>query len=364
MAIFTKTRDNLVETICKLHLHDWVEGTTTATGSSTTLKDTSLAAYSDDFFNDQNAWVYIRSGDYAGHWAKISNFAVAGSPAVGTITFAPVAGGTIADEVTYSIHAKFKRDEVVEAINLAIDKVAEKALVWLVDETVTLGDSNFNSASAWAADTSYSLNAIVKPSTYNGFWYKCTTAGKSHATTEPTWGTTVAGTTTDGTVTWTCYAVDTPCEYALPTTFMYVNSVIMADSDGNFDSQPEIPPEQWEIVHSQPAKIRFLKTYAAERFGGHYVGSLWSEAGLTATRKLRIEGLGSPAILTTDASTCSISPAYVVAQAAAYLHMSRVTGSDPDENAARYKACQDQANIERAFIVPMMLPLNSKRVRE
>jgi len=46
---------------------------------------------------------------------------------------------------------------------------------------------------------------VVKASTYNSHSYKCTTAGTSHATTEPTWSTTNGATQTDGTVTWTVY---------------------------------------------------------------------------------------------------------------------------------------------------------------
>ena len=41
------------------------------------------------------------------------------------------------------------------------------------------------------------------PATANGYFYECTTAGTSHSA-PPTYGTTLAGTTSDGTVTWTC----------------------------------------------------------------------------------------------------------------------------------------------------------------
>ena len=61
----------------------------------------------------------------------------------------------------------------------------------------------------WVANTSYVLGDLVKATTYNGHSYKVTTAGTSHATTEPTWGTTNGGTTTDNTVTWTCFDTKT-----------------------------------------------------------------------------------------------------------------------------------------------------------
>ena len=56
----------------------------------------------------------------------------------------------------------------------------------------------------WIANTAYSLDYLVIPITQNGLIYKCTTAGSSHGTTEPTWPTTIGNTVADNTVTWTC----------------------------------------------------------------------------------------------------------------------------------------------------------------
>ncbi len=58
--------------------------------------------------------------------------------------------------------------------------------------------------SAWVANTTYALGKYVKATASYNYVYECTTAGTSHATTEPTWPTTVGATVTDGTVTWTC----------------------------------------------------------------------------------------------------------------------------------------------------------------
>lgn len=57
----------------------------------------------------------------------------------------------------------------------------------------------------WATATAYSLNDRVEPTTPNGYVYECTTAGTSHASTEPTWPTTGIGSSTvsDGTAVWT-----------------------------------------------------------------------------------------------------------------------------------------------------------------
>ena len=54
-------------------------------------------------------------------------------------------------------------------------------------------------------NTAYTVGDMIKPTTYASHSYKCTTAGTSHATTEPTWTTTNGNTTTDGTAVFTCY---------------------------------------------------------------------------------------------------------------------------------------------------------------
>lgn len=56
----------------------------------------------------------------------------------------------------------------------------------------------------WAANTAYTVGQRVKPTSQNGYWYICTTAGTSHATTEPTWPTKDGETVADGTGGWTC----------------------------------------------------------------------------------------------------------------------------------------------------------------
>ncbi len=56
-----------------------------------------------------------------------------------------------------------------------------------------------------ARNTVYAVGDVIKPTTYASHSYKCTTAGTSHATTEPTWTTTNGATTTDGTAIFTCF---------------------------------------------------------------------------------------------------------------------------------------------------------------
>lgn len=77
---------------------------------------------------------------------------------------------------------------------------------------------NGPTAPTWAAATDYfdtftvnylfSVRQLIVPTSghWNGLVYQCTTAGKSHATTEPPWPTNIGDTVSDGTVTWTCVA--------------------------------------------------------------------------------------------------------------------------------------------------------------
>ncbi len=67
------------------------------------------------------------------------------------------------------------------------------------------GVARESTTSAWVAATAQALNSFRKPTTANGWVYKATTAGTTHATTEPTWPTTEGATVADGTVTWTAY---------------------------------------------------------------------------------------------------------------------------------------------------------------
>ena len=61
----------------------------------------------------------------------------------------------------------------------------------------------------WATGVVRAVGDIIKPTSYNSHTYVCTTAGTSHAATEPTWSTTNGGTTTDGTAVFTTFDMKT-----------------------------------------------------------------------------------------------------------------------------------------------------------
>lgn len=49
------------------------------------------------------------------------------------------------------------------------------------------------------------VGTVIRPTTSNGFLYECTVLGGAMtALTEPTWGTVLGGTTSDGSNTWIC----------------------------------------------------------------------------------------------------------------------------------------------------------------
>jgi len=63
-----------------------------------------------------------------------------------------------------------------------------------------------NLPSVWVANHAYAVGTLIKPTANQNYFYFCSTAGTSAAVTEPTWGTTIGGTTADGTgaLVWTC----------------------------------------------------------------------------------------------------------------------------------------------------------------
>ncbi len=78
---------------------------------------------------------------------------------------------------------------------------------WRVNNSTALGGEV---CSQWQANHAYSLGAravctvAYATTAARAFVYECTSPGTSHATTEPTWPTTVGNTVVDNGVTWTC----------------------------------------------------------------------------------------------------------------------------------------------------------------
>lgn len=62
-------------------------------------------------------------------------------------------------------------------------------------------------ANRWSAGASFAVNFEIRPRSSTGFQYS--SSGGYSGAIEPTWPTTIGGTVTDGSITWTCAAIDT-----------------------------------------------------------------------------------------------------------------------------------------------------------
>lgn len=74
-------------------------------------------------------------------------------------------------------------------------------------EAYTYSGGSFSAVSAWAANTAISANEYRKPTAQNGYIYECvarTGTNLTHATTEPTWPTTLGQRVVDNEITWEC----------------------------------------------------------------------------------------------------------------------------------------------------------------
>lgn len=129
MALFNKTLAELIKIIANLYLDDWYEGEATG-GSTTTCADTSRPE-TDDYFNSTGSpEIYFESGNNATLRRRITDFASTG----GVITFTPALPNSIVAGDFYSILTKYRRSQIVDAINQAMDIVVEEGLFWKLDE--------------------------------------------------------------------------------------------------------------------------------------------------------------------------------------------------------------------------------------
>jgi len=105
----------------------------------------------------------------------------------------------LGDYETIAVTAGSVANEAVTA--LAAGKDLELSKRNITDGSVVVNRKDGENAADWEAATAYALGDFVVPTTPNGHYYQCTTAGTSDAS-EPTWPTD-GSTVTDGTVVWT-----------------------------------------------------------------------------------------------------------------------------------------------------------------
>jgi hypothetical protein len=78
-------------------------------------------------------------------------------------------------------------------------KTAGETKIWGFDYAPFL-------ANAWLAGKVYANGEAIRPTSPTGFQYSC--GGGQSASDEPVWPTTLGGTVTDGSITWTAEAID------------------------------------------------------------------------------------------------------------------------------------------------------------
>jgi len=132
----------------------------------------------------------------------------------------------------------------------------------------------------WAANTAYSVGDIVRPTTPNGYKYKCTVAGTSGAT-EPTWPTSPAATVTDGSVTWEQYA-ESGKEHS-PTARLWVKNQQLISYQGHLDVLLELQG-MWAVLREVQLRLGdppfYSKTYETDTIYD-IISAILSEAGFT-----------------------------------------------------------------------------------
>jgi hypothetical protein len=202
--------------------------TTTANGavSKLTLVDDALYEKVADWVNDGMV-LYLPLGPTG---AGSEETRVVDSLSGNTLTLKTSASAQILSGVSYQIHRLFTRSQKLVALRDAStllfpeyhEVIRNMATVITTSYKYEFDISSLGIyhnrprqvllsqqiiRNIWVKNTVYALDSYVRPTTlskFTGYVYKCTTAGTSHATTEPTWPTTIGGTVTDGTVVWTC----------------------------------------------------------------------------------------------------------------------------------------------------------------
>lgn len=322
MAEPTVTRSDLRHELCRRLGMEFFQrvgtsGTSTATGSTTTLVDTTRLKQANDVWN--GSYLYLTS---AGSVRLINDFANSSS----TITWLPALGSASGSGTTYEIHSGFTADQIHDAINSAIEDGFPEFFEVTTDETTAL-----------TADTlEYSLPGT--PYYVLSMWLESVNE-KDKGTVSSHQSTT---TLTDSTKSWTTDAFANMQVAIYDGTGKGQNRTISGNSataltvptwTTNTDSTSkyvikDITEEvaDWHRVVAARFDQTFwpATTYLTSRYSAH------------AGHSLRVVYVAKPARLTTDSGTTVIPREYIIRKALAYLHASRIGDSRTDTARHRY----------------------------
>lgn len=203
------------------------------------------------------------------------------------------------------------------------------------DNTVTWKVHRNPTAKRWKAGTAYAKGAIVRPTTANGYIYQCTTAGTSHAATEPTWPTTDAATVNDNGTVWECSHVPIYQEIDSTVTVhatnrirltQYADRLYVLDGDTyvrrlntwgefftlqNFDA-PTVAPTVTPTWQNKQLAMDGSVCLNSVNQGQYYGGGIWREP---TSRNLTKWYITTPSGNPTSAEVASILPFSVATNA-------------------------------------------------
>jgi hypothetical protein len=144
MSIYSTSLSQLVERVCRLYLHEWKSGTITGAPTTAQIIDSSRNE-ADDYFQNTvpvSRARILSTTDGAAPKGEEREFTDwANATKVGTL--APVFSAAPAAGDTYAIFSEYYWDDIVAAINAAIDSVATNILVEKIDETLTAQDDTY-----------------------------------------------------------------------------------------------------------------------------------------------------------------------------------------------------------------------------
>lgn len=131
-----------------------------------------------------------------------------------------------------------------------LDTVGANARLQIINQTAAAAASRANSTAYSAGDVRLRQTGAGSENTA-GLYLRCTTSGISDAS-PPTWNTTVGGTTTDGTVVWTTYAI----------LYYHADPAATSFADTYIDGEEFLAGETIEIRFAEEDPAVSFKTYS------------------------------------------------------------------------------------------------------
>lgn len=138
----------------------------------------------------------------------------------------------------------------------------------------------------WAASTIYSSGDRVVPTrgygtaTAKKYVFECTTGGTSGGS-EPTWGTTPGGTTSDNTAVWTCREATSEANASRYLDYIYNNRATAGDTIYINPTHSESPSGAYALTNTASTAANPIRVVCAD-FGAEPPTSLATGAAITA----------------------------------------------------------------------------------